>query len=182
MIRRSPQNQGFHLGPLTDGSHPVTDEVLEVFRSLEQSRRDREQDPAWREHNLEYDLRSSDNLCQKARERPAYAQNIYAALCNNEFQKQHVWPVLKGQTWCCTWRYAGGIVADMLEKGDYMDRYRSVIHPTDLELTPEEKATATPEQLARAAAWWQFVPEGCVTDEVRQDLAELGWRVLPEPD
>jgi hypothetical protein len=52
-----------------------------------------------------------------------YAQQIYAALCNNEFQRNDVWPLLAGKTWSCSWRHAGGIVADMLEEGDYSDWY-----------------------------------------------------------
>ena len=54
-----------------------------------------------------------------------YAQLLYAALCNNRFQKQEVWPVLKGDTWSCTWRSAGTIVAELRGEGDYMDWYLS---------------------------------------------------------
>lgn len=54
-----------------------------------------------------------------------YAQLLYAALCNNKFQKQEVWPVLKGDTWSCTWRSAGTIVAELRGDGDYMDWYLS---------------------------------------------------------
>ena len=54
-----------------------------------------------------------------------YAQLLYAALCNNRFQKQEVWPVLKGDTWSCTWRSAGTIVAELRGEGDYMDSYLS---------------------------------------------------------
>jgi len=91
----------------------------------EQLRRDREQDPDWAENNLEYDLRSTDWILAKVRSCDEYAQCLYAALCNNEFQQQAVWPLLKGESWSCSWRYAGGIIADMQEKGGYMDWYCS---------------------------------------------------------
>ena len=54
-----------------------------------------------------------------------YAQLLYAALCNNKFQKQEVWPVLKGDTWSCTWRSAGTIVSELRGQGNYMDWYLS---------------------------------------------------------
>ena len=36
-----------------------------------------------------------------------------------------MWQILKEDTWSCSWRYAGGIVADIEGKGDYMDYYCS---------------------------------------------------------
>ena len=80
-----------------------------------------EQDLDWQKNNLEYDLRTTDWILGKARHSVTYAQNLYAALCNNQFQKAEMWPILKDQRWSCTWRHAGGIVADMTVKGDYMD-------------------------------------------------------------
>lgn len=75
--------------------------------------------------DLEYILLNTDWILAKVRDSDVYAQCLYAALCNNEFQRQAVWPLLKGETWSCSWRYAGGIIADMQEKGDYMDWYCS---------------------------------------------------------
>ena len=113
-----------------------------------------EQDPAWRDNNLEWDLRSTAWICEKVKNSAAYAQNLYAAMCNNEFQRRDVVPILKNQTWSCTWRYAGGIVADMREGGDYMDYYCSGIHGDG------------------------YVSESVVTDQIREDLLELGWSVI----
>ncbi|MFM1845778.1 MAG: hypothetical protein RIS19_251, partial [Actinomycetota bacterium] len=48
-----------------------------------------------------------------------------AALCNNEFVKNDVWPILKDETWSCTWRYAGGVVSDIQEGDGYLDWYCS---------------------------------------------------------
>lgn len=75
------------------------------------------------EDNLEYDLRTCQWICDKAKQDYTYAVNVYRALCNNVFQRADIWPILKDQTWSCSWRYAGGIVANMIEEGDYLDFY-----------------------------------------------------------
>ena len=123
----------------------------------------READEEWKKDNLEYDLRSTEWICAKAKAREEYAQNIYAALCNQAWQKNEVWPLLKGQHWSCSWRYAGGIVADIREEGDYMDWYCSGIRDSD---SPDNG----------------FVPESCVTDEIREDFFKLGWIPVNEDD
>jgi hypothetical protein len=123
------------------------------------------------EHNLERDLKDAQWLVDKVRSSDAYAQNLYAALCNNAFQKLEVVPILKDQAWSCTWRYAGGIVAGIRCEGDYIDWYCSGIRGD-----PEEiDYSAAAEQgfdLAR------YVSESVVTDEIRQDLQQLGWAVI----
>lgn len=149
------------------------EEMIEFHNSFDQIRQQRESDPQWRENNLEYDLRSTQWICDKAKAREEYAQNIYAALCNQSWQKNAVWPLLKGQTWSCSWRYAGGIVADMREQGDYMDWYctgiRSGVDEADL-LKMSEKERARYEYYEK-----HFVGEGKVTDEIRTDFFRLGW-------
>lgn len=107
--------------------------------------------------NLEHDLRSADWILTKVCTSEAYAQNLYAAMCNMEFIKNEVWPLLQDQRWSCSWRYAGGIIANMQEKGDYMNWYCSGIGP---------KGESG------------FVSEGTVTDEVREDLQKLGWSAV----
>lgn len=108
-------------------------------------------------NNLEYDLLSTDWILEKVRNSDNYAQNLYAALCNNDFIKNEVWPILKEDTWGCGWRYAGGIIADIQEKGDYMDWYCSGIGSS---LSSKE-----------------YVTESIVTDEIKDDLLKLGWLV-----
>jgi hypothetical protein len=62
---------------------------------------------------MEYDMSQADWFLSKVRGSDNYAQNLYAALCNNQFQKQDVWLVLKDATLeLFSWRYAGGVVAD----------------------------------------------------------------------
>lgn len=140
---------------------------------------EREANPEWQENNMEYDLRSTPWICDKVKESRVYAQNLYAAMCNNEFQQNEMMPILKDQRWSCSWRYAGGIVADMDEKGDYIDYYCSGIKNND-EMTPEEFNNLTEEQQIRRKEFDAFVPESVVTDEIRRDLKKLGWLVCED--
>jgi len=130
-------------------------------------------DPKWQKDNMEYDLRSTKWICDKAKESESYAQNLYAAMCNMQFIKLDTMPILKNQRWSCSWRRSGGIVADMRECGDYINWYCSGIRGENL--TPEELAAFTPEQLAHQELVNKFVGEGFVTDEIREDLKKLGW-------
>jgi hypothetical protein len=135
----------------------------------------KEEDPNWQKDNMEYDLRSTDWILAKARESNVYAQNLYAAMCNRDFIKYDVMPILKNQRWHCSWRYAGGIVSDMLGKGDYIDWYCSGIRGE--RLAEEEFQKLSLEQQAKAKEYDAYVGEGVVTDEIREDLFRLGWVV-----
>ena len=154
------------------GKEPNPD-YLEMYANAKAQDIARESDEAWKKNNLEYDLRSTPWICDKAKAREEYAQNIYAALCNQSWQRNDVWPLLKGQTWSCSWRYAGGIVADMREEGDYIEWYCSGIRGGASEA---ELAAMDSEQRTRYQ-WMQdhFVGEGTVTDEIREDFFRLGW-------
>lgn len=127
------------------------------------------------ENDLEYDLRSTAWVVDKARTSESYAQNIYAALCNMKWQRIDVWPVLKDETWSCSWRSAGGIVADMRGEGDYIDWYCSGMGGLNREYEGEE----TNDQWKQRT---QYVSEGTVTDEIREDFARLGWAPVPWED
>jgi len=160
-ISSSPARNTFHRDKYIERQtekglmdDPETEEMLEWYKSLDQHKREREQDPEWQKNNLEYDLRTTDWILKKVRESDEYAQNLYAAMCNTDFCKNEVFPILKDETWCCSWRYAGGIIADMRGQGDYMDWYCSSI---------SNRAGDT--------------SEGVVTDEIRNDLLKLGWIV-----
>ncbi len=136
----------------------------------------REEDPNWRKDNMEYDLRSTDWILDKVRESNVYAQNLYASMCNRDFTKHAVIPILKDQRWSCSWRYAGGIVADMQEKGDYIDWYCSGIRDTRT-LSASEFAVLTEQEQLAYKEGEGYVNEGVVTDEIREDLFRLGWIV-----
>lgn len=147
----------------------IRSDYLEMFANMDELRNDKEQSAEFAKNNLEYDLRSTDWILEKARANRYYAQNLYAALCNNDFQRNDTWPILSDETWSCSWRYAGGIIADMLEKGDYLDWYCSGIQGMEDDSTYIAHNTATGK-----------VGEGEVTDEIRADLFRLGWLVVNE--
>ena len=124
--------------------------------------------------DLEQDLKNSAEIVAKCRASDAYAQNLYAALCNMQWQKNEMFPVIKGEMWHCSWRYAGRIAAELRGEGDYLDFYCSGMGGFLLEYDAE-----------KAAAWMvdhQYVPEAEVTDEIRTDFAKLGWYPVPYDD
>jgi hypothetical protein len=121
--------------------------------------------------NLEQDMKDAKWFVDKVRATESYAQNVYAALCNNAFQKLEIMPVLRDEIWSCSWRYAGGIVALLRGEGDYMDWYCSGIFGD-----PKEIDYAAAE--AQGFNLGRYVPESVVTDEIKQDLEQLGWVVV----
>jgi hypothetical protein len=189
-LSTSPDRGNFGIDSLIkcvqdQGLDPETDEHTQAMIKFKEEWLDRvrsqEADPEWQKDNLEYDLRTCEWIIEKCRSREEYAQNLYAAMCNRDFQKIDVMPILKDQTWSCTWRYAGGVVADLCGQGDYIDWYCSGIGGGDL--SDDERAKMTAESIARCE-WMEehFVSEGQVTDEIREDLEHLGWRVLDNED
>ena len=131
-------------------------------------------DTKWQENNMEFDMRSSDWMVSKVRESRVYAQHLYASMCNNDFQKWEVWPILKDQRWSASWRHAGGIVADMRGEGDYIDWYGSGIRNSD-PLENGEWERMTFEQQTYHKESLAYVGEGMITDEIKADLKKLGW-------
>jgi hypothetical protein len=100
--------------------------------------------------DLEQDLFSNSTIKDKCKHSKVYSQNLYAAMCNNRF--------FYGENeWTCSWRMSGGIVADLRDCGeDYLDYYCSGMINLD-----------------------GSVSESVVTDEIRLDLAKMGWVVKP---
>lgn len=144
----------------------VAQSMIELHKTWREAAEARELDKSWQEHNMEYTMRSCEWMCEKVRSSDKYAQNLYAAMCNREFQELDVLPLLKGETWGCSWRYAGGIIADMRQAGDYIDWYCSGIG-SGLGNGDEDGTKG-------------YVGEGYVTDEIREDLKTLGWIVVPD--
>lgn len=100
--------------------------------------------------NLELDLMKSDYIANKCISSDVYSQNLYAALCNNRF-------FYGEEEWSCSWRFAGGIVADLRNLNeDYLDWYCSGMGDKE-----------------------GYVSESIVTEEIRKDLGELGWTIKP---
>jgi hypothetical protein len=158
------------------GTEPSED-YLNMYKSARQQDAENLVNPEWQKFNLEYDLRSTDWICQKAKSSESYAQNLYAAMCNMRWCKldtANALEILKDSHWSCSWRHAGGIVADMLEEGDYIDWYCSGIRDMGIN-DPDEVKELTEEQRLRKAIYDKFVSESVVTEEIAEDLRKLGW-------
>jgi hypothetical protein len=112
-------------------------------------------------HDLERDLYDSPYIRAKARDNDGYCHNLYAALCNNEFQKLAVEPVLADERWSCSWRYAGGIASRLfhdLTQEDYLRYYCS--------------------GMGRHEDPDVWVGEGTITAEIKADIDSIGWMVI----
>jgi len=157
----------------------LAEQMIDFYKSWQQQKLELEETEDWRKDNMEYDLRSTEWIIEKVKGDEVYAQHLYAALCNNSFTKNEVWPILTEKKWSCSWRYAGGIVADMQEKGDYIDWYCSGIRDSS-ELDDDQFRQLTREQQEAYIQAKAFVAESIVTDEIRQDLLKLGWIVIDD--
>lgn len=167
-VSKSPERNTFqrekYIERCQKDNKEVSQDYLDMFDEIIKKENDKFSDPESRVNNMEYDLRSTDWILEKVRNDDTYAQNLYAAMCNNEFIRNDVWPILTEQRWSCSWRYAGGIIADMQEKGDYINWYCSGIRDHDAN-HPDLK---------------NYVGEGHVTDEIRSDLLKLGWITIDD--
>jgi len=183
MISSSPDKNTFQLENYVKrqeeaGKLPAP-EYLDMFKSWREQDQANIVDPEWQKDNMEYDLRSTQWIIDKVKNDEVYAQHLYAAMCNRDFTKNDVWPILTEKRWSCSWRHAGGIIADMQEKGDYIDWYCSGIRDSKI-LDDDEFRALTKEQQESYIQGKKFVPESCVTDEIREDLLKLGWIVLDD--
>jgi hypothetical protein len=108
--------------------------------------------------NMEDDIKLSSKMMEKILDK-TYAQNLYAAMCNNAWQKKEVWEILNNYVWTVSFRQAGAILAKLRGQGDYLDYYCS-------QLMAERED--------------DYVPEGKIIDEIKTDLKEIGWIDVPE--
>jgi hypothetical protein len=174
-ISRSPDRHTFqkenYIKRCKEKGETPSESYLDYFEKIIEDHDTKFVDPKSRENNMEYDLLTTDWILEKVRASEAYAQNLYAAMCNNDFIPIEVIPILRQDPekdyWSASWRYAGGIVADMRQEGDYIDWYCSGIRGDGESANPEYE---------------KFVGEGCITDEIRNDLQRLGWVVAPGGD
>ena len=120
------------------------------------------------QYDLEADIRATPELVAKIKSRDDYAQNLYAAFCNMQWQKTETFPILKNDLWSVSWRSAGGVVASIRGEGDYMDYYCSGIYSGDW----GEDGYITSG----------YVSEATVTEEILNDLKQLGWHPVPWND
>lgn len=183
MISSSPERHTFQAEQYAkrceeEGKKPSED-YLNIYKSAKQQDEENIANPEWQKDNMEYDLRSTQWIIDKAKGDDVYAQNLYAAMCNNDFTKNDVIPILTEKRWSCSWRHAGGIIADMQEKGDYIDWYCSGIRNNE-DLDDDQFRQLTKEQQEIHLKVKAYVSESIVTDEIREDLLKLGWIVIDE--
>jgi hypothetical protein len=173
-VASSPERHTFQkegaIQRAEDAGEEPNQSYLDMWDQFKIDEANRINDPVWQKDNMEYDLRSNEWICDKAKASDSYSQNLYAAMCNMQFIKLAVIPILKDQRWSASWRHSGGIIADMREQGDYIDWYCSGIGNDDVGYGLDSR---------RANG---YVPEGVVTDEIREDLKKLGWVAVPWDD
>ena len=173
-ISKSPERHTFQVEGAKrraeEKGEEVPEQYLEFWKTAKEQDAANLVDPKWQKNNMQYDLRSTDWILAKVRESETYAQNLYAAICNNDFCKREMWPILKEEYWSASWRSAGGIIADMQEKGDYINWYCSGIGN-------QEKGFGLDHRQANG-----YVPESVVTEEIKDDLYKLVWALLESKD
>jgi hypothetical protein len=183
MISSSPERHTFQLEGAKKRAEEDGKELPEIYINIWKTAKEQDEanivDPEWQKDNMEYDLRSTQWMIDKVKNDDVYAQHLYASMCNNDFTKNEVWPILTEKKWSCSWRHAGGIIADMQQKGDYIDWYCSGIRDNKI-LDDDEYQALTKEQQENYIQGKKFVPESCVTDEIREDLLKLGWIVVED--
>jgi hypothetical protein len=86
-----------------------------------------------------------------------YAQILYATMCNRDYRKLEMMPIIKGSVWGCSWRHTSDIIADMRSEDEYINRFGRDIH---------EDCNIGNRQ------------ESVVTHEIEDDLHKFGWIVL----
>ncbi len=130
-------------------------------------------------YDLVEDIRNCPEMMAKIRaEDRYYAQNLYAAWCNMQWCPKEFWPILRQDPdkdlWSASWRGAGGIVATLRNQGeDYMDYYCSGMGGF---------ATYDLKEGEEYMAKTRYVPEGVISEEIAEDLDELGWFPVPYDD
>lgn len=178
-ISKSPDRHTFqregYVKRMEEKGETPNEDYLDMFERILEDHKHKFDNPESRKNNMEYDLLTTDWILEKVRVNDSYAQNLYAAMCNMRFVRKELFPYLRQDPdldLCSySWRYAGGIIADMQQKGDYIDWYCSGIR--DISYDEEENK-----------AWdgRNYVPEGVVTEEIEADLLRLGWIPVPWPE
>lgn len=122
------------------------------------------------DNDLEQDLKNSEIIITKAKSSVVYAQNLYAALCSNLFQKNSVITLLKNQHWSCTWGHAGAIVAEIAGDKNTVDWYSNAIKEYSFRSIYDDHTEHS-----------EFLEEGVISAEIARDLRSIGWRVYRGP-
>jgi hypothetical protein len=176
--RHTFQKEAYLERKAEEGEEP-SQAYLDMFDRILEQDKDKFSDPKSRENSMEYDLLTTDWILDKVRGSKSYAQNLYAAMCNMRFVKKDLFPYLRQDPdkdlVSYSWRYAGGIIADMRQEGDYIDWYCSGMGGLNHDFEGDE----TNEQWQKRTG---YVPESVITEEIEADLLKLGWIPVPWED
>lgn len=104
------------------------------------------------QRNVELDLYRHEDICHRLETDDIFAQEMYAALCNNQFFPLDT-PT--AEPWTCSWRYAGDMISSLRSM-------RGLHHEGYLD-------------------WYCSGNEGLVSDTVQEAFRELGWDIRPYP-
>lgn len=182
-ISKSPQRHTFqktgYLERCMKNNEEPNQDYLDMFQRILEEDNKKFDDPNSRKNSMEYDLLTTDWILEKVRNSESYAQNLYAAMCNMRFVRKELFPYLRqdpDKDLCSySWRYSGGIIADMRQEGDYIDWYCSGIGGQVADYESDETSEAWQKRTG-------YVPEGVVTEEIEADLLKLGWIPVPWDD
>jgi hypothetical protein len=98
------QKEGY-IKRMEEKDESPNEDYLDWFQTVLEEHRNKFDDPASQENNLEYDLLTTEWILNKVRASDAYAQNLYAATCSGKNAKS-----------CPYSKISTGVVAgDMLE-------------------------------------------------------------------
>ena len=176
--RHSFQKEGY-VKRMEENNEPINEDYLDMFDKILEEHKNKFSNPESRVNSMEYDLLTTDWILEKVRQSKSYAQNLYAAMCNMRFVKKDLFPYLRQDPdkdlVSYSWRYSGGIIADMRQEGDYIDWYCSGMGGLNREYDGDE----TNEQWQKRTG---YVPESVITDEIHADLLRLGWVPVPWDD
>ena len=73
----------------TEKNEPINESYLDMFDKMLDEHDRKFEDPKTRVNNMEYDLVTTDWILEKVRASESYAQNLYAAMCNNALCRWH---------------------------------------------------------------------------------------------
>jgi hypothetical protein len=118
--------------------------------------------------DVEADLKSNTEVCQKIATDEVFAQHVYAALCNQRYFRSDV-SHDEQEAWSCSWRYAAGLIAEI------RNEHYHTPQNTGIEEDYIHWYCSGMGVLEGAAE------EGAVTNDVRDMFTTMGWNIVAYP-
>jgi len=109
--------------------------------------------------DVEQELKDNLDVCRQIAKSETFAQHVYAALCNHQFYPHNI-DRLTYEPWSCSWRYAGGMIAEI----------RNTINHTH--------ETYIDWYCSGIIGEISYIPEGFVTPDVNDVFDSMGWDIV----